>query len=81
MKTTIDAAGRVVIPKAVREALGLQAGQTLEVEAREGRIEIEPVPTPMRLERRGRGVVAVPEDDVPELTAEEVRDTLERTRR
>ena len=81
MKTTIDAAGRIVVPKALRQALGFSPGQLLELRARDGRLEIEVAPTPMRLERRGRGVVAVPEEELPPLTADEVRDALEATRR
>jgi AbrB family looped-hinge helix DNA binding protein len=80
MRTTIDQAGRIVVPKALRHAVGLTGGQTVEVTARDGRLEIEAVPTSMRLERRGRHVVAVAED-VPKLTAATVRTTLEQTRR
>jgi bifunctional DNA-binding transcriptional regulator/antitoxin component of YhaV-PrlF toxin-antitoxin module len=65
----------------LREALGLKPGQLLEIRAGEGRLEIEIAPTPMRLEKRGKGVVAVPETELPALTAEQVRETLERTRR
>ena len=36
---------------------------------------------PMRLKKRGRGVVAVPATALPVLTADQVRDTLERVRR
>ncbi len=81
MKTMIDAAGRLVVPKALRDALGLRPGQMLEVRAADGRLEIEAAPTPMRLKRRGKGVVAVPRYTLPALTAEQVRDTLERVRR
>jgi hypothetical protein len=35
----------------------------------------------MRLKKRGRGSVAVQEKSLPPLTAEQVRDTLERIRR
>ena len=81
MKVAIDAAGRIIVPKPLRDALGLKPGQLLEIRAGEGRLEIEVAPTPMRLERRGKGAVAVPEQELPALTAEQVRETLERTRR
>jgi AbrB family looped-hinge helix DNA binding protein len=81
MKTTIDAAGRVVVPKALRQALGLNPGQLLEIRAGDGRLEIEIAPTAMRLKKRGKGVVAVPDSGLPALTAVEVRATLERIRR
>ena len=81
MKSTIDGAGRIVIPKALRLALGLKPGQELELRAGDGRLEIEIAPTAMRLKKRGKGVVAVPDAELPALTAEEVRDTLERVRR
>jgi AbrB family looped-hinge helix DNA binding protein len=41
MKTKIDVAGRVVVPKALRDALGLRPGQVLEIRADDGKIEIE----------------------------------------
>jgi AbrB family looped-hinge helix DNA binding protein len=81
MKATIDAAGRIVVPKELRDALGLRAGQLLEIRASDGRLEIEAVPTPMRLKKRGKHSVAVPDEELPPLTVEQVRDTLERTRR
>lgn len=80
MRTTMDAAGRLVVPKALRDALGLYGGEELDARARDGRLEIEPVLTPMHLERHGNGLVAVPEVDLPVLTGEQVRETLEQTR-
>jgi AbrB family looped-hinge helix DNA binding protein len=76
MQTTIDAAGRLVIPKEIRREAGLKPGMPLEVCWREGLIEIEPAPLPVNLVRKGRLLVAVPQKDVNPLTAE----TVERTR-
>ena len=81
MKTTIDAAGRIVVLISLRQALGLKPGQPLEIRAGDGRLEIEVATTPMRLQRRGKGIVAVPDAELPPLTAELVPDTLERVRR
>jgi AbrB family looped-hinge helix DNA binding protein len=80
-RTTIDGAGRVVVPKAIREQAGLAPGSRLTVRYREGRIEIEPDPRKVRMKRHGGLTVAVPEEEGPLLTADEVRDTLERLRR
>jgi AbrB family looped-hinge helix DNA binding protein len=81
VKAAMDAAGRVVIPKALRLALGFKPGQVLEARVADGRLEIEAAPTPMKLMKRGKGRVAVPEADLPPLTGEQVRETLERIRR
>ena len=81
MRTAIDSAGRVVIPKALRDRVGLGGGRAVEIRERDGRIEIEPAPTPMKLVRRSGGPVAVPDERLPPLTDDVVRATLERTRR
>ena len=81
MRSAIDAAGRVVIPKEMRERLGLRRGRPVDVRERDGYIEIEPLATAMSLVRRRGGAVAVPAERLPPLTDEMVRDTLERTRR
>jgi AbrB family looped-hinge helix DNA binding protein len=66
MKVAMDSVGRIVVPKALREALDLKPGQPLEIRARDGRLEIEVASTPLEL---------------PTLTADEIRATLERVRR
>ncbi len=72
---------RHVIPKALRDALGLTAGQPLEITEQDGRLEIVAAATPMRLVDEGDGVAAVADADMPVLTTDMVRDTLERIRR
>jgi AbrB family looped-hinge helix DNA binding protein len=81
MKSAIDSAGRVVIPKPMRARLGLERGRVVEIRERDGRIEIEPAAVPMSLARRGGGPVAVPAEELPPLTDEVVRATIERSRR
>jgi AbrB family looped-hinge helix DNA binding protein len=83
MRSTIDAAGRIVIPKEIRDRLGLDGGRVVEIREREGRIEIEAASTTISLVKRAEGsvAVAVAEEKLPPLTDEIVRDTLERTRR
>jgi AbrB family looped-hinge helix DNA binding protein len=81
MKTTIDGAGRVVIPKPMRDEAGLRPGTELEVEFRDGRIEIAPATVPMRVVRRQGPAFIEPGSEMPPLTAAEVRDVLERVRR
>ena len=81
MKSTIDAAGRLVIPKRIRDRLGLRGNEQVEITERDGRIEIEPVLTEVELVREGSILVARPDRALPPLTDEIVRDTLDRTRR
>lgn len=81
MKTTIDAAGRIVIPKFLHQRLHFVADEALVLRERDGRLEIEPAPTRMSLEARRGGVVAVPRHPLPPLADEIVRETLERSRR
>jgi AbrB family looped-hinge helix DNA binding protein len=81
MKTAIDAAGRVVVPKVLRDELGFEPGLTLEIHARDGALVIEPVPTQVKLVRRGKVMVAEPAVRLPKLTQEAVRAALEGSRR
>lgn len=81
MKITIDSAGRLVIPKEIRREAGLKPGMPLDVRWEEGRIEITPAPLPVKLVRRGRLLVAIPQKDVSPLTAEAVDRTRTALRR
>jgi AbrB family looped-hinge helix DNA binding protein len=81
MRTTIDSGGRVVIPKAIRDAAGLEAGAAIDVEFRDGRIEIEVPSVPMRLVKRGPATAIEPEAELPPLTPAAVREVLDSIRR
>ena len=81
MRASIDRAGRVVVPKALRDALDLRPGTMLEVTQEDGRLVLEPTPVPMRLVRRGKGLVALPTKPIPRLTAAQVRAVLDAGRR
>jgi len=81
MKTTIDQAGRLVVPKRIREAAGISPGSELTIRVADGRIEIEPAPLEVKLVKRGSLVVAVPRRRVPPLTGRAVAETRERLRR
>ena len=60
MKTSIDKAGRVVIPASIRERAGLVAGAELEVTLDDSGIRLERVAPGPRLVKVGRRLVARP---------------------
>jgi AbrB family looped-hinge helix DNA binding protein len=82
MRTTIDAAGRIVVPKALRDAMGLTAGRQIDVFFTDGRIEIEVAPAEVSVElSEGELPRIVHGDDAPAVTDDMVRDAIEGTRR
>ena len=81
MLATIDAGGRIVVPKEVRERLGLRPGSRIVLTEVGGRLEISPATTLVRLVEHEGALVAVADADLPVLTAEQVRDAVEATRR
>jgi len=60
MRSTIDKAGRVVIPAAIRERAGLTPGAALEVTADDTGVRIERVAPGPKLVKIGRRLVARP---------------------
>lgn len=80
MRTTIDAAGRIVVPKSLREQLGFAPGAELEVEAVDGHLEVV-VPSRVRIESGPHGVRFVADGEGDRLDAEGVRALIERSRR
>ena len=60
MRSTIDKAGRVVIPASIREKAGLTPGAVLEVTADDTGVRIERVAAGPKLVRIGKRLVARP---------------------
>jgi AbrB family looped-hinge helix DNA binding protein len=64
MRTTIDKAGRLVIPASIRDRAGLTPGTTLEITVEDFGVRLEPVAPGPRLVKVGRRLVARPTSDV-----------------
>jgi AbrB family looped-hinge helix DNA binding protein len=60
MRSTIDKAGRVVIPASIRDRAGLTPGTALEVTADDTGVRIERVAPGPKLVRIGKRLVARP---------------------
>ncbi len=80
MRATIDRAGRIVVPKRLREELGLSSGMELELEGVDGRLEIRIPSAEIRLEDGLRGPRFVSDDPLAPLTVEAIADVLEAVR-
>jgi AbrB family looped-hinge helix DNA binding protein len=78
MRTTIDTAGRIVVPKRLRDQLGFAAGTELELEAVDGRLEVA-VPSRVRVEDGPHGVRFAANNEKP-LSTGQVRELMEARR-
>jgi AbrB family looped-hinge helix DNA binding protein len=81
-EATIDAAGRLVIPKSVRERLRLDPGTRLRVTEQDGRIVLDPErPEPRLVERDGFLAVEFgaqpPPIDASAIREERLRDLVD----
>jgi AbrB family looped-hinge helix DNA binding protein len=81
MRATIDRLGRVVVPKRIRDKLHLRGGEALEIEERDGVIELRLAPSAVDVVETAEGPVLRALEEVEPLTDELVRDTLEQVRR
>lgn len=80
MKTTIDRAGRIVIPAAIRERAGLRPGSEVEILVDDISIRlVRPVPRP-RLVKVGRRLVARPSVRAKDLPDVDVAALIEEER-
>ena len=80
MKTTIDRAGRVVIPKALRDRAGLRPGTELEIRCSNGVIEVAPAAPRGRVVREGAFLVWEPESGAGTVSEEEIVELVEADR-
>ena len=80
MRTTIDKAGRVVIPAAVRAKVGLQAGAEIDVLVEDGSIRLVRAVPRSKLVRVGKRLVARPTADSRSLPAVDVAALIEEER-
>lgn len=77
---TMDSAGRLVLPKEIRDEAQLQPGVPLRIVCHDGRVEIEPLPREVRVVRKGRMRVAVPVEEGNVLESAAVRETVKSVR-
>lgn len=79
MQVTIDKAGRVVVPKRIRDELGFSAGVPLELEVVDGHMELAAPQRPIRLIEGPHGPSVAPtgtplDDGYVRRTLEAVRE-------
>ena len=76
-KLSIDRAGRVVLPKPIRDRLQLEPGESLEIESFEDHIVLRPIREHATM-RKELGVLVF--DTGEPITASEVRKTIQKIR-
>jgi bifunctional DNA-binding transcriptional regulator/antitoxin component of YhaV-PrlF toxin-antitoxin module len=81
MRVAIDGVGRLVIPKALREELGVNGPTDLELTASDGRLELTVADVPAHVEERDGFPVIVTDRPVQPLSVTEARTAVERVRR
>jgi AbrB family looped-hinge helix DNA binding protein len=80
MIVTMDNAGRLVIPKAIREEAEIEPGTPLDIEVDDGVIKIEPRAREVTLVRKGRWLIARRNRQGPPLTNEDVNRVIDKIR-
>jgi AbrB family looped-hinge helix DNA binding protein len=78
MHVAIDSAGRIVVPKQIRDELGLAPGTALEIDVIDGHLELTATHTPTKLVQGPHGP-SIAATGTP-ITDEEIRHTLEAVR-
>jgi len=78
MEATIDAAGRIVVPKPLRDALGITAGSRLEVTLYGAGIQLIPTQRTARLVEVDGVLVADADTEIDDADVTAVVDALRR---
>jgi bifunctional DNA-binding transcriptional regulator/antitoxin component of YhaV-PrlF toxin-antitoxin module len=81
MRVAIDGVGRLVIPKSLREELGVDGPTELELTAADGRLELTVADVPARVEERDGFSVIVTDQPMEPLSVAQTRAAVERVRR
>jgi bifunctional DNA-binding transcriptional regulator/antitoxin component of YhaV-PrlF toxin-antitoxin module len=81
MRVAIDGVGRLVIPKTLREELGVDGPTDLELTAADGRLELTVADVPARVEERGGFSVIVTDRPMEPMSVADARAAIERVRR
>jgi len=71
MEVTIDALGRILIPKKIRERLGLVPNSKLDLRVEDGAVRLEPKEGKIELIKTESGLVMI--RGIAPISAEEVR--------
>lgn len=80
MKTTIDKAGRVVIPAPIRSQIGLKPGTELEVEVQDFSVRLVRAVPRAKIVRKNKRLVARPTAPAEQWTPINVAELIEEER-
>ncbi len=81
MRIPIDGVGRLVVPKALRDELGISGPTEVELTAVDGRLELSVPDVPAHVEEHDGVPVIVPDAPLRPISTQDVRAAIERTRR
>jgi len=81
MRVAIDGVGRIVIPKPMREELGIAGPTELELTTADGRLELTVPDIASHIEDRDGIAVIVADQPVAAMTVEATLAAIERSRR
>lgn len=81
MRVAIDAVGRIVVPKPVRQQLGVSGPTELELTVADGRLELSVVDLQARVEERDGVATIVTDTPTAALDPSSVRAAIDSVRR